>query len=220
MPGRRGRAILEKQLESSERITHTHGPLNANVSSPSETPPAASTAEQARWFSDEVHSHESSLRAYVRSSFPSLRDVDDVLQESYLRVWKTRATQSIRSGKAFLFTVARHVALDLLRRTRNAPMKSVADFAQLPVLEDRPNAAETFDAEEKAQLLGRALARLPERAREIVVLRKLQGLSQKEVAQRLGMTEAAIEHHVSRSLKRCEGYLRQSGLEDIYDETK
>ncbi len=180
----------------------------------SESPPRA---DRIRWFTEEVHSHDASLRAYVRSSFPHLRDVDDVVQESYLRIWKVRATRTIHSAKGFLFTVARHVALDLVRHDRASPIDSVADLSALPAFEDGPGALERVDQQEKVRLLAKALALLPDRTREIVVLRKFQCLAQKEVADRLGLSEAAVEHHVSRGLKRCETHLRRFGIRSIYD---
>jgi RNA polymerase sigma factor (sigma-70 family) len=187
-------------------------------------PPTESSSapgiDQARWFAEEVHAHDSSLKAYVRRSFPHLRDVDDVIQESYLRIWRARATQTVRSAKGFLFTLARHVALDLVRRHRTSPVDAVADLASLSPIEDRPNAVEIADQQEKIRLLAKALAMLPERPREIIVLRKFHGISQKDVASRLGISEAAVEHHVSRGLKKCENYLRKFDIESLYDEKR
>ncbi|HRE79927.1 MAG TPA: sigma factor, partial [Opitutaceae bacterium] len=70
--------------------------------------------DPTRWFTTEVHAHEASLRTHLRAAFPRARDVDDLVQESYLRVWKAQASRPILSAKAFLFKVARHAALDLL----------------------------------------------------------------------------------------------------------
>jgi RNA polymerase sigma factor (sigma-70 family) len=198
----------------------TLGCVFSAVSSPPTEPSSASSIDHARWFADEVHAHDSSLKAYVRSSFPHLRDVDDVVQESYLRIWRVRASHTIHSAKGFLFTLARHVALDLVRRNRVSPVDAVADLAQLPALENSPDAAEFADQQEKIRLLGKALALLPDRCREVVVLRKFQGLSQRDVAERLGISEAAVEHHVARGLKKCEAYLRSLGIESIYHEKR
>ena len=74
--------------------------------------------DRARWFTEQVQPHDANLRGYLRGSFPAMDEVDDVVQESYLRLWKARAVQPIKSGKAFLFRVARNLALDLLRRRR------------------------------------------------------------------------------------------------------
>ena len=67
--------------------------------------------EQARWFAEEVQSCEPRLRGYLWNCFPALRDVDDIVQESFLRIWRVRAAQPIRSARAFLFRIARNHAL-------------------------------------------------------------------------------------------------------------
>lgn len=179
-----------------------------------------STAElqDVRWFTEEVHPHERSLRAYLREAFPVVRDVDDVVQESFLRTWRTRGTQPIRSARAFLFQVARRVALDLVRRDRCAPFKPVTDLTSLPVLESAPDGAEAAGVQEKLHLVADAIEALPARCREVVILRKLQGVPQKEVAARLGLSEKTVEAQLSRGIARLEDYLRRRGSSEWFDE--
>jgi len=176
--------------------------------------------EEVRWFSDEVRPHESSLRAYLRGSFPSIRDVDDVVQESYLRVFRARLVQPIASAKAFLFKVARHVAIDGVRRERISPIDRTRDLATLHVIAEGPSAAERLHQNEKVTLLAEAILALPHPCQAVVILRKLQGVSQREVAVRLGLTEKAVEAHVSRGLKRCETFLRKRGVGSLYDDER
>src|SRR5688572_30177431 len=121
--------------------------------------------QDVRWFTEEVHTHERSLRAYLRDAFPVVRDVDDVVQESFLRTWRTRGSQPIRSARAFLFQVARRIALDLVRRDRCAPFAAVTDLASLPVLENSPNGAEAVGVQEKLRLVADAIEALPPRRR-------------------------------------------------------
>jgi len=71
-------------------------------------PQTRPTAEENRWFSEEVYVHEPSLRAYLRTQYPFAPDIDDVVQESFLRLWKVRMGQPVRYAKALLFKVARH----------------------------------------------------------------------------------------------------------------
>lgn len=179
---------------------------------------ASQEAEQTRWFSEEVQPHEPSLRAYLRGSFPSVPDVDDVVQESYLRVWKAWATQPIRSARAFLFRVARHHALDLVRRERVSPVSGVRDLAALLVVEDKPGIAEAVSRLEKVRLLADAIEALPARCRQIVVLRKLKCLPQKQVAAQLGLAEKTVEAQLARGVKRCEEFLRQRGVQGFYSD--
>lgn len=175
-------------------------------------------AARDRWFSDEVQVHESALRTYLRGVFPSVRDVDDVVQESYLRVWRARSTQSIQYARAFLFRVARHVAIDLLRNRRTKPVEFLGDLAELPVIDTGPGVAAQASRQEKIRLLGAAIARLPARCREIIILHKLEGLSQRDVAARLGLREKTVENQIAIGIKRCERYLQSQGLDSFCDD--
>jgi RNA polymerase sigma factor (sigma-70 family) len=164
---------------------------------------------------EQVHPHDSSLKAYLRGSFPAVHDVEDVVQESYVRVWKARAAQPIRSAKGFLFQVARRLALDILRHGRASPIDEGRDLAALSVFHHDLNAAETASLLERKRLLIDAVVALPARCREIVILRKLEDIPQKEVAARLGLSERTVENLLSRGVKRCENYLRRHGLSSM-----
>ena len=171
----------------------------------------------ARWFAEEVHVHESSLRSYLRGAFPSVRDVDDVVQESLLRVWKARAAHPIEAARAFLFKVGRHLALDDVRRERRRPVNSMGDLAGLDVCDNSPGVAEQASRQERIRLIGLAVAALPGRCRETIILHKLRGLSQREVARRLGVAEKTVENQVALGLRQCETYLRRHGMRTFND---
>lgn len=160
-----------------------------------------------------MHPHESQLRGYLRGSFPDVRDVDDVVQESYLKVWQAKAAHPILSARAFLFRVARNLALDAIRREKASPVDPMGSLADLPVIEDRPGVADTLTREEKGRLLGQALGSLPDRCREIVFLHKIKGLSQREVAEKLGLTEKTVANQIGLGVKRCEEFFRRRGIE-------
>jgi RNA polymerase sigma-70 factor (ECF subfamily) len=168
----------------------------------------------SRWFTQEVHPHGVHLKAFLRGSFPSVCDVDDVVQESYLRIWKARAAQPIHSAKALLFTIARHIALDLLRRDRISPVDRfhVMDSAASHVIDNRPGVVETACAREEIVLLAKAIDALPTRCREIIILRKLNSVPQKEIAARLGIAEPTVQVQIARGMKKCDQYLREHGV--------
>ncbi|MBI5769407.1 MAG: sigma-70 family RNA polymerase sigma factor [Verrucomicrobia bacterium] len=179
---------------------------------PTSSPDSPTAATPARWFADEVQAHDSALKAYLRGSFPDVRDVDDVVQESYLRIWKARMAHPIRSARAFLFQVARHLAIDAVRRNRASPIEALRETAVQSVIEDKPDAAESLAYHEKVSLMGEALAALPDRCREIFILRKLKQVPQKEIAARLGLSERTVESQVTRGMKLCEAWLRKHGV--------
>ncbi|MSU24897.1 MAG: sigma-70 family RNA polymerase sigma factor [Opitutus sp.] len=172
------------------------------------------TAEENRWFSDEVYVHEPSLRAYLRTQYPFAPDLDDVVQESFLRLWKVRMGQPVRYAKALLFKVARHLVIDTARRNQISPIDHVTDLAALSVIDDgRPGPAEVACKREEVVLLAAAIDSLPARCREILILRKLRGVPQKAIAAQLGLSEQTVQVQVSRGVRRCEDFLRAHGVQ-------
>lgn len=175
-------------------------------------PPCADMpVEKSQWFRDEVHAHDAKLKSYLRGSFPTV-DAEDVAQESYLRIWLASVAQPIKSAKAFLFTVARHLALDTLRHRKKSPMIAVPDLAALNVMDECRDAAEAAATSDEIALLAEALDSLPARCREIIILRKFQHLSQREVAARLGIAEGTVEEQVYRGIRRMEAFFVRRGV--------
>jgi len=184
---------------------------------PPTTPPPPAV-EHARWFADEVQPHALSLRSYLENAFPAVRsEVDDVVQDSLLRVWLARAKQPIRSARGFLFKVARHRAIDALRRARAVPLDLTEDFERTPNAVVFQDAVALVSREEKSHLLAEAIDALPARCRQVVVLRKLRLIPQREVAHRLGISEKTVEAQLARGLKRLEAKLRLMGIHYYYD---
>jgi len=177
-----------------------------------QTATVVSGDDHTRWFVEQVHPHDARLKAYLRGSFPAVRDVDDVVQESYLRVWRRQKARPIQSVRAFLFKVARHLALDLLRHEQRSPIAPVADITQVDVVAEVTAVAESACLTEETELLLSAIERLPGRCREIYILKKLHGLPQKEIARRLAISEQTVEVQIGRGNRRCEQFLREAGV--------
>jgi RNA polymerase sigma-70 factor (ECF subfamily) len=172
-------------------------------------------SESAQWFADEVQPHEPVLRAWLRGSFPAVREVDDVVQESYLRLWRARAAQPVRSARAFLFRVAHRVALDVLRHRRSAPFVPVDDEACLRVADEAADARDHALRAERVAALAAALEALPARQRAAVTLCRLEGLSYREAAARLGVAEKTVAEQVYRGVQRLGVELQRRGAEEF-----
>ena len=173
-------------------------------------PPA--TAEQTRWFTEEVQPHETDLRRYLRRQFPRVADVDDVVQESFLRLLRAKGARPIACARAYLFTTARNVACELFRRLCIYEPKPVTDPAVLRIVEEGADVVETVSSAQEFALLFEAIDRLPPRCREIFLLRKIHGLPQREIARRLGLSECTIEVQITRGTRKCAQFLFERGV--------
>ena len=178
---------------------------------------AAAAAERHAWFLREVHPHGAQLEAWLRGTFPSVRDADDVVQESYIRIWRARATHPIDSAKAFLFKVARHIVLDLLRKGKNFPVDSGYGLDSLRVLDTAPTAAQALLTKDLCAHLAAALLAIPARYRNVLILHKLQGLSHREVAARLNLSEITSQKYCSIGLDLCAQQLKARGISGFSD---
>jgi RNA polymerase sigma factor (sigma-70 family) len=164
------------------------------------------------WFNEEVLPHEAALRAWLRARYPMLHDIDDVVQESYSRVLRARAAAPIGSVKAFLFATARNLAYDQFRRHQIIGIDSIAEIDQTFVLEEAPGVVETINRQQDLELLTQAIQSLPARCRQVLTLRKIYGLSQKQIAAELDISEHTVEAQVGNGVRRCAEFLARHGL--------
>ena len=170
--------------------------------------------EQARWFYEEVHPHEPALRAYLQARFPTLADHDDLVQETYVRLLRAKSTGGVRYPKAFIFTAARNAAFDLFRRRRANPTESVNDQTELVALDTQPGAAEALDQRYELEVLAEAVRSLPDRCRQVIMLRYLDGFAYKEIAEQLNISPETVKVHLAKGMRRCAAIFSERGLLD------
>jgi RNA polymerase sigma-70 factor (ECF subfamily) len=168
--------------------------------------------EQARWFAVEVQPHESALRSYLQTRFPQLRDFDDVVQEAYRRVLREQSAGRLRHVRAFLFTAARNVALDLFRRRKYAPLAPIPPETEVNVVEERPDAAETLSQQQELEILADAVRSLPDRCRQVILLRYVKNYSYQEIADALGVSTETVKTHMAKGVQRCTEYFASRGI--------
>jgi RNA polymerase sigma factor (sigma-70 family) len=165
------------------------------------------------WFVLEVLPLEAALMRYLRRNRREEDDAADLRQEVYVRVYEAAARRRPDLAKPFLFAIARNLLIDLARR---AQVVSIEAFADLGLLEE--TAADELTPERHAtgqqelRILQYALEQLPARCREVVSLRKIDGLSQREVASHMGITEDTVEKQIAKGMRVLAGALLGKGI--------
>lgn len=170
------------------------------------------TPDKNRWFREELVAYTTPLRRWLQGRYPSIDDVDNIVQETITRVWRERVFGHLTSPQAMLFTTARNLAIDQLRRRRVVPMDSVAEIAELPVYATEPSPADAAARDQELELLTQAIQSLPDKCRQVLTLRKIYGLSQKDIAHQLGVSEHTVEAQIGNGMRRCAKFLARRGL--------
>ncbi|NDK40150.1 sigma-70 family RNA polymerase sigma factor [Pseudoxanthomonas gei] len=158
------------------------------------------------WFVREVLVHERALALFLQRAWPHRDEWHDLRQETYARVYEAAARTRPDTPKAFLFTTARHLITDRLRRSRVVSIDSVGDMESLNVLVDEVSPERWSSGRQTLKRLAEAFDRLPDRCREVVWLRRVEELPQKEVAVRMGISEKTVEKQLAKGVRLIAGY--------------
>jgi RNA polymerase sigma factor (sigma-70 family) len=156
----------------------------------------------ARWVAREILPHETAVRGWLARRFGPALDVDDVVQEAYCRLASLASVDHIENGRAYFYTTTRSIAMDLFRRSKVAGEKAMTEIELLGVEDEYPRADRAAEARQELLRIDGFLSTFSLTCRRVIELRRLQGLSQKETAQRLGISEHSVENHVTRGIRR------------------
>jgi len=161
----------------------------------------------ADWFAAHVQPHEAMLRAWLVNRFGSRLSVDDIVQEAYVRVWRAHVAGELHSPKAFLFTTARNLAIDSLRRHHVSRTEGLVESDLANVWDERCDIPETVARNQELALLTEAIQTLPDRCRQIFTLRTVYGLSQREIAEKLGISDRTVAAQLAIGVGKCTEFM-------------
>ncbi|HEV2268179.1 MAG TPA: RNA polymerase sigma factor [Steroidobacteraceae bacterium] len=178
--------------------------------------------ERRKRLLDQIFSQRAALQKYLRRFTAGAEDVEDLVQEAYVRVCAMPPAQVVDSPRALLFRIARNLAVDRARQKATRATDDVADFEPLNVSSGEAEPDEQVDLRRRYESFCAAVDSLPPLCRRVFVLRKVYQLSHAEIAQVLGLSHSTIEKHVAKGLMRCRDRLRSlgllEGLEDVAGE--
>lgn len=168
--------------------------------------------EQARqqWVATHILPHEGEVRGWLRRHVYSLAaaDIDDLLQEAYSRLWLADFAR-IGSGRSYLYTVVRNLLVEQARRARIVPMERMGEIDTLRIPSEEPGPERRVGARQELERLERIVASLPEQCRRAFQLQKFRGLSQREIASEMNISEKTVEKHLATALLRVLDVLRE-----------
>lgn len=157
---------------------------------------------RVRWFMQHVLPHEAALRGWLsRRRAPAAFDVDDIVQESYALLAERARVDDILNPRAYLFQVAHSLVVRSIRRARIVPILAVEDLGLLDLPDGAATPEQSAIAHDDLRQLAEVIASMPGQTREAFVLRRVRGLSQREIASHMGLSENTVEKHIVRGLR-------------------
>lgn len=149
------------------------------------------------WFVREVLPLEASLLQFLHHHWRNKSDISDLCQDVYVRVYESAQERISSSTRPFVFAIARNLLIDRLRRERIVPIEAVADVDALGLAIEEPGPDRVVIARDALRRVQEALDHLPPRAKEVVLYKQLDGLSRREIAARMGISEETVKWHLA-----------------------
>jgi RNA polymerase sigma-70 factor (ECF subfamily) len=162
---------------------------------------AMNASELKAWFVREVLPLEAILMHFLRHNWRDASEIEDLRQEVYARVCEAARKERPELAKPFVLQTARNLLIDRVRRGNVVPIDAVADLDALGVAMDAPGPDRAVIAREQLRRLQSALDKLSPRVRQVVVMRRIEGLARAEIASRMGITEDTVAEYLAQGMR-------------------
>ncbi len=168
--------------------------------------------------------YSANIKMFV-SRIVKKEDIDDIVQETFVKSYEANLKQEIKYARSYMLKTAKHLALNHIAKWDNKYNDSLEDFAEPPVQLNSANLESEFESKERFLQFCRATEQLSSSVRKSFILKKVYGLSQKEIAQYLNLSESTVEKHIAKGLLYCAKHMERIDsltcpkTKDVSDET-
>jgi RNA polymerase sigma-70 factor (ECF subfamily) len=151
------------------------------------------------------------LRAFLINMMGSAHDGEDVLQDLFIRINTAQLPSAVHNPTSFLFSMAANLAKDQLRRNSLSKRIIDGDYSYLKQVsgDGLPSGEAAVWSRQWIAKFKSAIAEMPVRQRQVFVLHKIENLTQRATAERLGISVKMVEKHMARALTHCRQSLGQ-----------
>jgi RNA polymerase sigma factor (sigma-70 family) len=153
------------------------------------------------WFHEEVLPLGPLVEKLVARYWRDASEIEDLRQEVFIRMYQMGRRKRPEPTRPYVILTARNLVIDKLRHKRLIDIEAVSDLESLAIADYRPTPEQHVIAQQELDRVRKALSALPLRCREIVVMRKILGVSQREIAERMGIKEQTVETQVVRGMR-------------------
>ncbi len=161
------------------------------------------------WVASSVMPHEGAVRRWLRLRLQSPEDIDDLIQEAYAKLAALKSIDHIVRADTFFFRIVQNLLIDKIRHARVVRIEAATETDFSTVYTDEPSPERITAARRELAQVAELIANLPDRCRRIFTMRKIEGVSQREIAARLGVSESVVENEGAKGLRLIMRALRE-----------
>jgi RNA polymerase sigma factor (sigma-70 family) len=142
-------------------------------------------------------------------------DVEDIVQETFVKSYEAELKQDIQFTRSYMLKTAKHLALNHIAKWDNKFSAPLCHDDELPKLLKSMQLEDEYASKERFLLFCRATEQLSTPVRKCFILKKVYGMSQKEIAQQVELSQSTVEKHIAKGLLQTLLYMREHAQTDI-----
>jgi len=159
-------------------------------------------------FTNTFISYQNTIRGFI-SRIVKPDDIDDIVQETFVRTYEANLKQEIKYARSYMLKTAKNLAFNHNAKWDNKFNVSIEDFVEPPVELTSTTFEDDYESKERFLSFCKATDQLSGSVRKCFILKKVYGLSQKEIAQYLQLSESTVEKHVAKGLLKSVQYMQK-----------
>jgi RNA polymerase sigma-70 factor (ECF subfamily) len=144
--------------------------------------------------------YKSALKYFISGLVINSQDVDDVCQETFLRTYKSSLENEIKTPKSFMFKVAKNLIFTDFRRASTQLNEYVENIDLVDNQLELDDLESNTLAQEKLGVMCEAIAGLPNKCRQVVVMRKVYGMTTKDIAKRMNISPVTVSNYITKGM--------------------
>ncbi|WP_165776848.1 RNA polymerase sigma factor [Paremcibacter congregatus] len=151
------------------------------------------------------------LSSYLRRFYNNRQDIEDAMQEGFLKTFEIEQKQAIDSPSAYLFMTVKNFARRDLKKKSRLKVEGIEDIDDASLSIDRKAIEDSLESRQTLAIFCDAADALPDQCRKAFLLRKIYGFTQKEIAELMGISVSTVEKHLAKGLLRSMEYMAGQG---------
>ncbi len=159
-----------------------------------------------------------SLKHFISRHLIPTPDIEDISQEAFLRAFEAEKKKRIDEPKAFLFRIAKNLVLSEFSKKSRKITDYIEDFEYSEILLEDDNLEANVMAQQKLGIFCEAVATLAPQCRKVFLLKKVYGMSHKEISEHLGIAISTTEKHLVKGIRQCNNVIAERYRDRIVTE--